>query len=534
MLRITQIKIPVWDTKTKIEDRICGLLHIKKEKLLSWEIVRRSVEARRRETLSYVYTVNVHIKNEQSVLIKNRNKNISAAEAVKYVFPKSGEEEMALRPVIIGTGPAGLFCAYFLALNGYRPVVLERGEKADERVKSVIRFWENGVLNTESNVQFGEGGAGTFSDGKLNTGVTDRYGRNRAVLELFVKHGAPRGILYDAKPHVGTDILCKVIANIRNEIISLGGTFCFNTRADEICIENGRVSGVRAGDKMFDANVCVAAVGHSARDTFKMLSEKNVRMEPKAFAVGVRVQHPQEFIDKAQWGEDAPASLGAAPYKLSAQLLSGRNVYTFCMCPGGYVVNASSEKGRLAVNGMSYSGRASGYANSAVIVSVTPDDYLKYSNAEMPEALSAVAFQRELEERAFSLSYGKIPVQTFGAFKQNRTDLSSEYEPCTKGSWEYADVKSIFPKFINESLENGLTEFGKKLAGFDTPDMLMLGVESRTSSPVRIVRDESFQSNINGLYPCGEGAGYAGGIMSAAIDGIKVAEAIASKYKRPV
>ena len=533
MLRLSQIKIPVRENGIKIEDKICSALRIKKDRLIGWKTARRSIEARRHETLSYVYTVHVEIKNEAAFLKANRNKKIEKIKEVNYKFPFDKIEPAPERPVIIGSGPAGLLCAYYLALCKARPIVLERGEKCEERTVSVKKFWESGVLNTESNVQFGEGGAGAFSDGKLNTGVTDKYGRNKAVLELFVKHGAPEEILYDAKPHVGTDILCKVIAGIRNEIISLGGTFCFNTRADEIIIEKGAVCGVRAADRIFETSICAAAVGHSARDTMYMLHDKNVSMEPKPFAVGVRVQHPQEFINRTQWGDDAPESLGAAPYKLAAKLPDGRNIYTFCMCPGGYIVNASSESGKLAVNGMSYSGRASGFANSAVIVSVSPDDYLKYAASDTPAELSAIAFQRELEEKAYKAADGRIPVQSFGDFCKNELSDGFEFEPCTKGEYASADVRSIFPEFISKDIETGMHEFGKKINGFDAPETLLAGVESRTSSPVRMLRDDSFQSNIRGLYPCGEGAGYAGGIMSAAIDGIKTAEAIAkSMYEK--
>lgn len=527
MIRLSQIKIPVCENGIKLEDRICALLHIKKSRLIGWKIARRSIEARKHETLSYVYTVLAQIKDEDGFLRANRNKKIEKFAETTYNFPFSGGKIPDKRPVVIGSGPAGLFCAYYLASCGFRPIVLERGEKCEERSVSVKNFWEGGALNPESNVQFGEGGAGTFSDGKLNTGVNDKYGRNMAVLELFVKHGAPEEILYDARPHVGTDILCRVIPGIREEIISLGGTFFFNTRADEICMENGSVCSVRAADKIFDTDICVAAVGHSARDTMFMLHEKEVKMEPKPFAVGVRVQHPQEFINKSQWGENAPESLGSAPYKLASRLTDGRNIYTFCMCPGGYIVNSSSENGRLAVNGMSYSGRASGYANSAVIVSVAPEDYLEYAGSDTPKALSAIAFQRELEERAYRAGGGKIPVQSFRDFCAGNIAGGFAFEPCVKGEYESADVRGIFPEFISNDIKEGIREFGKKIKGFDAPETLLAGVESRTSSPVRILRDGSFQSNIKGLYPCGEGAGYAGGIMSAAIDGIRTAEAVA-------
>lgn len=532
MIRITQIKIPVTDKKTKIENKICDTLHIKTDQLINYKIVRRSIEARKHETLSYVYTVNAEIKNEKNVLKRSKNRNVSKFTETKYIFPEPGKEMPKYRPVIIGFGPAGLFCAYFLAINGYRPVIFERGGKVEERSEAVKRFWESGILDKESNVQFGEGGAGTFSDGKLNTGVNDKSGRNNAVLELFVKYGAPEDILYDAKPHIGTDILHKVIKNIREAIISFGGTFYFNTKVDELIIKDGNISAVNTGDKTYETDVCVLAIGHSARDTMLMLHRKSVKMEAKSFAVGVRIQHSQKFINDSQWGPDAPKELGAAPYKLTAQLPDGRGIYTFCMCPGGYVVNASSEAGGLCVNGMSYSGRDSGNANSAVIVTVRPEDYLEYKTHEIPEELSAISFQRDLEKRAFKAANGKIPVQRYQDFKENKASVSSELEPCTKGSWEYSNLRNIFPDFLASDLETGIEELGKKLKDFDTPEALMMGVESRTSSPVRILRDDSFQCNIRGLYSCGEGAGYAGGITSAAIDGLRTAEAIVRNYKK--
>ncbi len=531
MLRITQIKIPVNDTGAELKDRLCRVLKIEKDRLLSWRIARKSIEARRHEPLSYVYTIYAEIKNEAAYLRKNRNKNISAYKEIQYQFPKGGEKDLQHRPIIIGSGPAGLFCAYFLAKNGYSPIILERGEKIEERTKTVKKFWETGVLNTQSNVQFGEGGAGTFSDGKLNTGISDKYGRSRAVLEIFVKNGAPKEILYDAMPHIGTDILRNVIVNMRNSIIELGGEFYFNTCVNDIVIKDGRLCEVRTADKVFEADVCVAAIGHSARDTMHMLYEKNICMEPKAFAVGVRIQHEQDFINEAQYGKEAPKSMPAAAYKLTARLENGRGVYTFCMCPGGYVVNASSEKERLAVNGMSYAERASGYANSAVITTINPKDYIHYADNGIPKALTAIAFQRDLEEKAYAAAGGKIPVQSFGDFKSAEISNESKMQPMVKGEWAYADVNAIFPKDISRSIADGIEKMAKKIPGFDDPEALVMGVESRTSSPVRIKRDETFQCNIPGVYPCGEGAGYAGGITSAAVDGIKTAEAIASVYK---
>ncbi len=531
MLKITQIKIPVGEDNRTLEDKLCSALRIKPSELISFSVKRRSIEARKKHRLSFVYTVHAEVKNEDAVLLRARGGNITKAEERSYGFPKSGSEQLSNRPVIIGSGPAGLFCAYFLSKQGYSPIVLERGQDVEARSGSVEAFWAGGKLNTESNVQFGEGGAGTFSDGKLYTGVSDKQGRNSEVLRLFVKYGAPKELLYDANPHIGTDILKKIVKNIRKAIIAYGGEFLFETKAEEIIIEEGRIRGVRTKDDFIDTDVCVAAIGHSARDTFYMLQKKGVRMEPKAFAVGTRIQHPQSFINEAQWGKDAPKELGAASYKAAVRLSDGRGAYTFCMCPGGYVINASSEEGRLAVNGMSYSGRASGYANSALIVTVSPADFLSYAAEDLPYELSGIAFQRNIEERAFRSAMGRIPIQTFSDFK---SDIVSNEEliPCVKGEWERASLKGIFPEFVAEGLKEGIEKIGNIIIGFDMPTALLIGAESRTSSPVRILRDKGFESNVKGLYPCGEGAGYAGGISSSAIDGIRIAEAIAKKYEK--
>jgi uncharacterized FAD-dependent dehydrogenase len=424
------------------------------------------------------------------------------------------------RPVIIGAGPAGLFAAYILALNNLRPIIFERGKKVDERTSDILKFWETGVLNTASNVQFGEGGAGTFSDGKLNTLVNDKLGRNKFVLETFVKFGAPASILYDFKPHIGTDILKTVIAEMRKEIENLGGEFHFNTQVTDFVIEDGKIAGVKANDKSYPCTDVVLAIGHSARDTFKTLFDSKVYMEAKDFAVGLRIEHPQEMISRVMYA-DAFDKLGPAPYKLAANLPNGRGVYSFCMCPGGFVVNSSSEENRLVVNGMSYSKRDSHNANSAIVVSVGENEFDK-SNP-----LAGIEYQRSIEEAAFNLCDGKIPQQLFGDFKAKRLSQAyGEFSSETKGLTAFGMLSDIFSQEIYQSFIDGMGTFGSKIKGFDRDDAILSGVESRTSSPVRISRDETFQSNIKGLFPCGEGAGYAGGITSAAMDGIKVAEAV--------
>ena len=404
----------------------------------------------------------------------------------------------------------------------------------EERGKDVEQFWKTNVLDTHSNVQFGEGGAGTFSDGKLNTLVKDVKGRNKKVLDIFISHGAPEKISYVNKPHIGTDILIKVVADMRRQIEAWGGTYLFENCVIDIEIENNSLKALVCRDekngniKKIPVQTAVLAIGHSARDTFEMLLKRQVPMEAKSFAVGMRVEHPQSIISENQYGKEAAAKLPAASYKLTANLENGRGVYSFCMCPGGYVVNASSEEGRLAVNGMSYSGRDGKNANSAIIVTVTPQDF----EGEGP--LSGVNFQRNLEEKAYELGNGTVPQQLFGDFEAEQ--LSTEYGAFStelKGNHTFGALHTLFSKEVTQSFIEGMHQFARYIPGFDRKDAILSGVESRTSSPVKIPRDEKFESSLKGLYPCGEGAGYAGGIMSAAMDGMKIAEEIARKYAVP-
>lgn len=526
-------------------NKVAELLRIPVQDILDMKLVRQSVDARKKPEVYFSYSLDVTVKNEDKILhrFRGRENQVCKSAPVSYSFPKTGEKKLEHPVVIVGMGPAGLFCGYFLALHGYRPVLLERGRCVEERQKDVEEFWRSGILNTASNVQFGEGGAGTFSDGKLNTLVKDKDGRNSAVLETFVKFGAKESICYEAKPHIGTDVLRNVVRNMRNEIVRLGGEVRFQSQVTDLDICNGKVAGVVVnGREKIPCEQLVLAIGHSARDTFAMLYEKRVPMEAKAFAVGLRVEHPQEMINESQYGMKEPGSLGAAPYKVTAKGKNGRGVYSFCMCPGGYVVNASSEEGCTAVNGMSYSGRNGVNANSAVIVAVTPEDF----GSEHP--LAGIEFQRKLERKAYELGQGKIPAQRYGEFKEQVERLRGqeeaggessvvyhgELQPQCKGEYVWADVSRILPKECNEAFVDGMEVFGRQIRGFDRPDAVLLGVESRTSSPVRIGRDDTLQSQIRGLYPCGEGAGYAGGITSAAMDGIRVAEMIASEYAQIV
>lgn len=555
MIRIEQLKLPVPHETETLRYKILKILRIRESDLVSYEIRRASLDARRKPELYHIYTVDVHAKNEKQILKKIKNRQISYKEKEPaYKNVPVGTEKLPYRPVIIGTGPAGLFCGYELARMGYRPILLERGMDVENRVKDVEGFWKGQALKAESNVQFGEGGAGTFSDGKLNTLIKDVGGRNKEVLRLFTKYGAPGEICYENKPHIGTDILLKVVKNIREAIISMGGEVRFHSKVTDIHTEekpseneSGRpvsqlcaltVTDTLTGEiRRLNTSVAVLAIGHSARDTFAMLKEKSVHMEAKSFAVGVRVEHPQTLINRSQYGSEQVKGLPAATYKLTANLENGRGVYTFCMCPGGYVVNASSEEGMLAINGMSYSGRSGENANSAVIVTVTPEDYADTDGGKS-DALSGVEFQRRLETRAYQAGDGNIPVQRFGDFRRNRKNDEDHLQadcctviPQMKGTYTWGDVRGIFPEELAASLTEGILAFDRKIPGYASDDTIISGVESRTSSPVRILRDESFEGSIKGLYPCGEGAGYAGGITSSATDGLKVSEAVSRKYR---
>lgn len=526
MLRIQQLKLPVSHTKEELEKKIQKTLKVSKEEILAWEIRKQSLDARKKPELFFVYTVDVSVKREKQILKRVHNKNIMSTIRAEFSYLHINQKREIPRPVIVGSGPAGLFCAYYLAKAGMKPLVLERGQDVDERFKTVEHFWETGELNPESNVQFGEGGAGTFSDGKLNTLVKDAKGRNREVLKIFVEAGAPKEILYQQKPHLGTDALIHLVKNIRRFIEQAGGEVRFSSKVTDLEIQNRGLTAVIVNDsERVETNILVLAVGHSARDTFSMLKERGLSMEAKSFAVGLRAEHPQILINQYQYGQEYHKDLGAATYKVTYKGKNGRGVYSFCMCPGGYVVNASSEQGRLAVNGMSYQKRDSQNANSALIVSVTPEDF--------PDGgvLAGVEFQRKLEEAAFALGKGKIPVQRYEDFcKNTETKKLGIVKPCMKGAYTLANVRKLLPEALNETLMEGIQSFENIIPGFSQPDMLLSGIESRTSSPIRIVRDENFQASVAGIYPCGEGAGYAGGITSAAMDGLKVGEAITKNF----
>jgi len=528
MIEIRGLKTPIINSIEILEKKIAKKLRLKY--VPEYIILKRSIDARKKTELCYVYQVGVCVDNEKTILKKVNDKDIMLTKRVDYQLTHPGEQILKHHPMVVGSGPAGLFCALILAKMGYQPVVVERGLPVEERMSVVDAFWNDAKLNPECNVQFGEGGAGTFSDGKLNTQVKDKYGRIRFVLEEFVKHGAPEDILYDNKPHVGTNLLVNVVKGIRKEIEELGGAFLFDTKVSDIVVENNQITRVKllhgGCERWVDTNHVVFAIGHSARDTFEMLYSKQLSMKAKDFAMGVRVEHKASMIQEVMYGTGKEADvLPAAPYKVTHQTTKGRGVYSFCMCPGGYVVNASSEEGHTAVNGMSYSDRRGENSNSAIVVTVRREDY----GNEHP--LSGIKFQRQLEHNIFEEGQGKIPVQRFEDFEHGETTTAlGSILPQIKGEYVLGNVARCLPSFMTEAIVEGMHAFEHNIPGFADKDTVISGVESRTSSPIRIHRDEAFQSNVRGIYPCGEGAGYAGGIMSAAMDGMKVAEAIIQEF----
>ncbi len=527
MIQITNIKLPV-------EHRREDLLRaVRREGISCREdqlaIRKLSLDARKREELHYVYTVEVRLPDEEAALRKCRSHKVSRGAERRYQVPEHGTTPLGQRPVVVGAGPAGLFAALLLAEEGYRPLLLERGAPVEERSRDVEAFWAGGPLKENSNVQFGEGGAGTFSDGKLNTQVKDGNGRIFRVLSRFVEAGADPSILYWNKPHIGTDVLRQVVKNLRQRILDAEGEIWFHAQVTDFHLEAGALRSVtvqKGGEACrIPVEALVLAVGHSARDTFARLAERGVPMRAKDFAVGLRVEHPQEMIQLAQYGTSDRRFLPAADYKLTAQTGEGRGVYSFCMCPGGQVVNASSEPGRLAVNGMSRAARDGRNANSALIVTVRREDF----PGDGP--LAGIAFQRQLEEAAFRAGEGQIPVQLWQDFRDNRPSTAlGDVTPDLCGGWQLSSLRPVLPESLSGCLMAAMEQFGKKIPGFDRPDAVFSGVESRTSSPVRIERDTQTESPVKGLFPCGEGAGFAGGITSAAADGIRVAEEIIRRY----
>ena len=539
MIQITQLKLPYHHTAVELENKIRKTLRLSGNQKFTYSIVKKSIDARRKPELYLVYTCQVSCENENAIVKKAKQTSVSIVKPKQYVLPEHGEQELVHAPLVIGAGPAGLFATLVLVEAGFCPILIERGKPVEARTEDVLKFWETGVLDTASNVQFGEGGAGTFSDGKLNTVVKDPANRNLFVLETFVRFGAPEEILFENKPHIGTDILCQVIANMRNYLLEKGTQVYFETCATEFVIEDNAITKVICDNgKHFSVSAVVLALGHSARDTFVTLKEKQIPMEAKNFAVGFRVEHPQQMMNEALYGKQN-RNMPAAPYKVTANFPNGRGVYSFCMCPGGYVVNSSSEENRLVVNGMSYSGRNSSTANSAIIVSVEKKDFTNpffFTDAtkipEETDPLAGMHFQKALEERAYQLAMGKIPQQLYGDFCDNKPSFAyGDFVSNVKGATAFVNLRGLLCPDMEESFMQGMEHFAHIIPDFDRRDAILSGIESRTSSPIRILRDENYESSIKGIYPCGEGAGFAGGITSAAMDGIRVAEAIIRKYK---
>ena len=521
MVIINNIKLSLDTDLSDVYSIVANKLKISKQEIISAEIYRKSVDARDKRDVHFCVSIVASLKNETSVL--KRNKNATVFTKKEYVWQKATSDT---RPVVIGFGPAGMFAALTLARAGLNPIVYERGADVDTRTMDVEKFFGGGELNPESNVQFGEGGAGTFSDGKLNSGIKDI--RCRTVLEVFYEFGAQKDILIDAKPHIGTDVLKNVVKNIRNEIISLGGEVNFNSTLDGVFFENDALCGISINGKKQECKYLCLCIGHSARDTFKMLKNSGLEMVRKPFAMGVRIEHLQSEINKALYGEFANHNaLKAADYKLAIHLPNGRGVYTFCMCPGGEVVNASSENGGIAVNGMSYSERNGANANSALLVGINPEDF------DGDDVFAGCELQRKIEQKAYSIANGSVPITTVGNFVFGDTAQLGEVKPTIKPNYMFANLCDIYPGFIIDSLKDGIKEMDKKIRGFACHDAILTAPETRSSSPIRITRNDAGESiNYSGIYPCGEGAGYAGGIMSAAVDGIKSAERIIESIKK--
>ncbi len=526
MLRLTEIKLPLDHAEAALKRALLHKLQIQDAELTQFTVYRRAVDARK-PAISLIYSVDVQLRDEDAVLARlERDPHVGRAPDMTYHFVARAREKPAARPVVIGTGPCGLFAGLILAQMGLCPIMLERGKPVRERTKDTFGLWRKRVLNPESNVQFGEGGAGTFSDGKLHSQIKDPRHYGRKVLTEFVQAGAPPEILYLNKPHIGTFRLVGVVENLRATIESLGGEIRFNSRVDDLHIDDGQVVGVRlAGGEHIPTRHVILAVGHSARDTFEMLHARGVYLEAKPFSIGFRIEHPQSLIDRSRYGKHAghPA-LGAADYKLVHHCRNGRSVYSFCMCPGGTVVAATSEVGRVVTNGMSQYSRNERNANSGIVVGITPQDYPGH-------VLAGVALQRDLEARAFQLGGGNYsaPAQLLGDFLAQRASTAfGSVQPSYTPGVQLGDLSGSLPDYAIDALREALPVFDKQIRGYAMHDALLTGVETRTSSPIRIKRDDSLQSlNTRGLYPAGEGAGYAGGILSAAVDGIKVAEAVA-------
>ena len=526
MIRINNIKLPYNHKEEDLINTLKKDFKIKKEDIISYEINKKSIDARqKRKMIYFVYSVDLKLKNEEKYL------NIKQAQKIKekgYEPPIKGNKKLNTNPVIVGSGPAGLFAGLLLAEEGYKPIILEQGEPVNKRVEDINNFWNNGVLKEHSNIQFGEGGAGTFSDGKLTTLIKDKYGRIQKVFDEFVENGAPEEIKYIKKPHIGTDILRIVVFNIRKKIESLGGKFLFNSKLTDINIKNKKITSIKINDnEIIKTDILILATGHSARSVFDLLSKRNIKLEQKPFSMGVRIEHPQELINKNQYGRFyKDENLPQAEYKLSEKN-GNRGIYTFCMCPGGQVIASASEYNTIVTNGMSKFKRSEDNANSAILVNVDTKDF------KSSHPLAGIELQRNLETSSFKNNYF-APVQNAKDFLDNKLSKNFVIQPSYKPD-VYSDMlENHLPKFISDNLKFGISKFENKINGFIEKGILT-GFETRSSSPVRIIRNEDFQSiNTEGLYPAGEGAGYAGGITSSAVDGIKIAEQIIKTYSNSI